>query len=238
MSAMKPSEIRRRRLEANLSQSKLAEKVRVSPALVSRWERGRSEPADEENEKLREILGSGVQSDVNAFGEWVKRQREKSSWTVTELANKSGLSAPAIYKIEGGEISNPRQSTRDKIASALGVAIPNDVAEELSESSEIEGLGEMIDFDPHAESELPSAAGIYVLYDISERPIYVGQGSSAASRLKDHRSRFWYKDPIVRSGSFIEIKNKTLRLQIEKLLIRFLRRNAIINKQNVDDDER
>lgn len=233
------SEIRRRRLEANLSQAELAEKLDVSQALVSSWENARCEPAEEEVEKLQALLAGANSRGLNALGEWVRRQREAKNWTVAELAEKAGLSVPAIYKIEAGEIANPRKSTREKIAAALGTAVPDDVASEVAESASIQGLGEMIDFDPHAsDAELPKGPGIYVLYDVSERPIYVGQGSSAAGRLKDHRTRFWYKDPIVRSGSFIEIKEDALRRQVERLLIRFLRKNAIINKQHVDDDER
>lgn len=145
---------------------------------------------------------------------------------------------PAIYKIESGDIANPRKVTRDKLAKALGAAVPEDVTREVSESAVIQGLGEMIDFDPHDEADWPKSPGVYIFYDRANRPIYVGQGRVASVRIRDHRTRFWFRDPIVSSGSFIEIREDALRVQVEKLLIRFLRQNAIINKQHVDDDER
>ncbi len=45
---------------------------------------------------------------------------------------------------------------------------------------------------------------------------------------------FWYKDPIVKYGSFIEVKDKTLRSQLELVLIKVLKNNAVINKQGVE----
>jgi hypothetical protein len=42
---------------------------------------------------------------------------------------------------------------------------------ELEKSSEIEGVGQFVDFDPHDEEKWPKEPGIYVFYDIAERPI-------------------------------------------------------------------
>ena len=73
-----------------------------------------------------------------------------------------------------------------------------------------------------------------MLYDISERPVYVGEGRDVRSRIKEHEEKFWFKQPIVESASWIKIKDSKLRSQIEKLLIKFLKSNAVLNKQNVD----
>jgi hypothetical protein len=37
----------------------------------------------------------------------------------------------------------------------------------------------------------------------------------------------------VETASWIQVKDDTLRVQIETLMIKFLKRNAVINKQNV-----
>ncbi len=100
----------------------------------------------------------------------------------------------------------------------------------------MEGLGSLEDFDPHVDSERPAEPGIYVLYDISERPIYVGQGTNVRARIRNHEEKFWFKRPIVESASWIRIEDERLRVQIETLLIKFLKSNAVINKQNVDRD--
>lgn len=231
------SDIRPLRLEANLSQAELAEKIGVSQALVSQWENEKAHPGPEDIEKLGKLFAEHTPN-TNTFGRWVRQAREHANLTVAELAAKARVSSVGVYKIESGEIANPKQSTREKIADALGQRVPDNVAEEAAELAAVQGVGEMVDFEPHAPPEWPKGGGIYVLYDVSERPIYVGQGGNVETRLKDHSTRFWYRDPIVRSGSFIKIDDKNLRTQVERLLIRFLKKNAIINKQHVDDDER
>ena len=73
-----------------------------------------------------------------------------------------------------------------------------------------------------------------MLYDISERPVYVGEGGNVRRRIRDHEEKFWFKRPIVESASWIAVEDSDLRLKIEKTLIKFLKSNAVINKQNVD----
>ncbi|MDQ2764445.1 MAG: GIY-YIG nuclease family protein [Pseudomonadota bacterium] len=95
-------------------------------------------------------------------------------------------------------------------------------------------MGEWFNFDPQSYADWPNAAGIYVLYDISDRPIYVGQGQQISVRLRDHRDKFWFRRPIVQNAAYLGIDNKQLREQIEKILIKFLKSNAVLNQQNVD----
>jgi hypothetical protein len=45
---------------------------------------------------------------------------------------------------------------------------------------------------------------------------------------------FWFKQPIVDAAAFIPIEDEKLRKQVEKILIRFLKSNAVLNKQNVE----
>jgi hypothetical protein len=106
----------------------------------------------------------------------------------------------------------------------------------VTENNEIEGMGSLEDFDPHKDDERPNAPGIYVFYDISNRPIYVGEGESVRKRIRNHNEKFWFKPPIVETASWIKIPNDKLRRQIETLLIKFLKDNAVINKQNVERD--
>jgi transcriptional regulator with XRE-family HTH domain len=150
------------------------------------------------------------------------------------LAEKAALSTAAIYNIEAGRISNPQQATVQKLQRALDVQIPTETKDEIREEATIAGVGELVDFDPHSEGDLPSCPGIYVLYGVSERPIYVGQGADIKRRIRDHSEKFWFRPPIVETGAFVKINEKSLREKVETLLIRFLKSNAVINKQNVD----
>ena len=63
---------------------------------------------------------------------------------------------------------------------------------------------------------------------------YVGESSDLKRRLREYNEKFWFKRPIVEGASFIAIKDSKLRQQIEIILIRFLKSNAVLNKQHVD----
>ncbi len=229
---------REARIKVGLSQAELAQKLEVTQATISNWERGRGTPSEEQQERLRQILGSEDEGqrglEGSALGAWLTKARIAKQWSVPELAHEAGLTAPAIYRIEAGTTRNLRDSTRKKLERALESQLPSDAAEEVAEEAEITGLGKLEDFDPHLDSERPDEAGIYMLYDVSERPVYVGEGSSVRARIKDHEEKFWFKRPIVDSASWIRIKDKKLRKKIETLLIKFLKSNAVLNKQHVE----
>jgi hypothetical protein len=75
-----------------------------------------------------------------------------------------------------------------------------------------------------------------VFYDISGRPIYVGKATNIADRVGDHKEKFWFRQPIVQTAAYIEIRDKTLRDQLETVLIQFLKNNAVINKNKTARD--
>lgn len=104
------------------------------------------------------------------------------------------------------------------------------------ESFEVHGIGELIDFNPHDPADKPNKPGVHVFYDISGRPIYVGKAANIGERVDDHKEKFWFKQPIVQSAAYIEIKDKTLRDKVETVLIQFLKNNAVINKNKTARD--
>lgn len=240
--------IRRARLQNGWSQALLAEKVGVAQPTISSWEQGKTKPDEKQMKHLEHRLGSlrstpgdsspGTKASPDEgpapFGAWLYKSRLKRGLSVAELAELSKVSIPAIYAIEKGSIENPRRETIQKLEKALGEQRPDDLQEEMEDETRIEGLGAFTDFDPHDKEDLPSAPGVYVLYDVSERPIYVGTSKDIAKRIKQHYDKFWFKDPIVATGSFVEIKDEQLRQQVELLLIKFLKSNAVLNKQNVE----
>lgn len=241
--------VRRGRIKNAWTQSELAQKLNVSQA-ISNWESGKIVPTREQKNRVREVLGleqaergelddasqdsQADQEGPSAFGSWLNRARIEKGWSVAELAAKAELSVPAIYNIEAGRIENPRAETVRRLEQALGKELPSETKEEIREEATVEGVGEFFEFDPQNKKDWPEVPGIYVFYDISERPIYVGQGSSIKKRIQDHEEKFWFKPPIVSTGAYIKVEEASLRKKIETILIRFLKRNAVINKQNVE----
>jgi len=244
--------MRRGRIRNAWSQAELGAKIGVSQATISTWEIGRVIPDRDQKVRLREVLGldqiepanssashrpiddPGEQAGPSAFGSWLNRARLENSLSVAELAAKAEVSAAAIYHIESGRIENPRSETVRRLEEALGKELPAETKKEIRKEATVEGVGEFFEFDPHNKNDWPESPGVYVLYDVSDRPIYVGQGSSIRKRIQDHEEKFWFKAPIVSQGSYIKIEEGVLRKKIETILIRFLKRNAVINKQNVD----
>jgi transcriptional regulator with XRE-family HTH domain len=233
--------IRRAREREGLTQAALGHKVRVAQPTVAVWESGGG--LTEANRKnLERVLGplsvrKGAQgstvpdAEISSFGVWLRDQRGKASMSVPELAKSSGVSAPAIYNVETGKIQNPQAATRDKLGKALKQSVPQQVVTDTEREQVIAGLGSLTDFDPYGKKDWPQCAGVYVLYDVSQRPIYVGEGGKISSRLIQHFDKFWFKSPIVEFGSYIEVADQKLRRQLEQTMIRFLKSNAVINKQ-------
>jgi len=234
-----------------ISQGELGRKLepQVSHATISLWENENSFPNEEQKAQVNWILGQTAQTDTknsaealddeiiespSAIGAWLTKARLSKDFSVPELAAKSDLSAASIYNIESGKSQNPQRATIEKLERALGQQLSAEAKEEAKEEATIEGVGEWFNFDPNSSAEWPHAAGIYVLYDISDRPIYVGQGQRISSRLRDHHEKFWFRAPIVQNAAYVGIESKQLREQIEKVLIKFLKSNAVLNQQNVD----
>jgi transcriptional regulator with XRE-family HTH domain len=238
--------IRRTRQREGLTQAELAEKIGVTQGAIAAWEGSRASPTEANKKKLKSILGwarvrassepsQDVGEEVSSFGAWLREQRLEKSLSVPELAKRANVSSPAIYNIENGKIQNPQANTRQRIAAALETAVPDMVVDETTESQEVPGLGALTDFEPHEKKDWPTCAGVYVLYDVSQRPIYVGKGDKISTRLRVHEEKFWFRRTMVEYASYIEVQDKALRHQLEQALIKFLKNNAVINKQSTDE---
>jgi transcriptional regulator with XRE-family HTH domain len=235
--------LRRARLAAGLSQLELADKLQVSQPSISLYETGTAVPDQRLLGRIEAVLGPlaatenqrtesvAVASDV--FGAWLIKARTEAGMSKAELADAAGISLPTIYNIESGRSSNPQDETKKRLEKALKAKIPEDVKSEIADEQEIVGLGSLKDFDPYG-ADVPTRPGVYVFYDVSDRPIYIGKAENISQRVRDHEEKFWFKRPIVDRAAFIEIKDSKLRHQVEQVLIKFLKSNAVINKQSVD----
>ena len=121
MSSIPPGILKKARVGTGLSQAEVGEKVGVTRRSLY-WEQGHSEPSSEQVAKLNKILGLShppEESDLaSPLAEWLKKARDAKHWSVPELAEESGLTPTAIYRIEHGLTRNLRESTRQKLENA------------------------------------------------------------------------------------------------------------------------
>ncbi len=164
----------------------------------------------------------------------IRQTRLLDGITQVGLSLKAGVPIPGGYDTETGGTPNPLCERIDSFKSELGIHLPHDARNENKHEANIGVIGELLDFDPHDPDKHPTVGGIYVFYDISERPLYVGQGKAIDKRIRDHNDKFWFRSPIVETASYVQISDRRLRERVEAVLIRFLKSNAVINKQLVD----
>ena len=179
--------------------SSLAREMEVTPATVSNWVNGHTNPSPQHMDKLTKNFGPFEEADVRSDGE-------------TEVdVGDSDVDAMSLVDEIGGEIMR------------IGT------------------------FNPKTRENVPSSAGIYILYaggnnqilpktksnDIkfTGAPVYIGQASDIRRRSWDHREKWWFQG--VDIGVYIEIdgRKKNLRKDVEKILIKLLspERNDQIN---------
>lgn len=230
-------QIKNARLSLSMSQEDFGNILGMSGSSVSMLENDSYIDVDEgdNNYNTWSAILSGDKEKLknlpNPIAYWLKHTRKREKLSINQLASKSGLSAYEIKPIERGE--QPRNiSLITKIEMALNDKAPTNLSE-TSQSNVIPGVGTLVDFNPHNINERPLCSGIYVFYDISDRPIYVGESKNIRNRIKQHEEKFWFKQPLVEYAAYIDIKDDKLRKGIEQILINFLRSNAVLNKQHV-----
>jgi transcriptional regulator with XRE-family HTH domain len=170
------------------------------------------------------------------FGEWLRTERMLRTLSRAELAAISGVSPMQISNLERGRTLHPQPATREKLARAFEVHVPAAVAIEAEGEVAGQGLGSTIAFDPYADDSLPRVVGVYVFYDISGRPVYVGmsQRRPIRDRVREHYEKFWFKKPIVDRASYIEIQDENLCAQIGQILLGFLKSNVVLTQRVLD----
>ena len=189
--------------------------------------------------------------------------RVKLGLSQEALAIAANVTQPTVSNIETGKSRNPHPSSWAKIINALTDAAQKSSgsigetqvgeeepsrAEEIKKEAEqvvgnassdnsIERIGSLVDFEPHDDENLPSEPGIYIFYDVTDRPTYIGQSGDIRRRIRgNHDEKFWYREPIVNTAAYIRIEDEAQRKQIEKLLITVLKSHALINKAHVQRD--
>lgn len=227
--------IKEKRIEADLTQAELAEKLGAKQPTIWTWEKGTSSPGPKYRKAIENFFGISYEDvqNIGSFADWLRQAREKKGLTQAQLAELSGVSQITIYFIETGRTISPRQSTIALLTQILGEPT-KDMAEQLEVEREVKGLGEYL--GPFAidewEANAESVPAVYVLYDDIDRPVRIGQTKDLKRRLREYKDNYWwFRSPTVVSFAYVIVPDDNTRQTIEKTIIKFMGSNALFNKQ-------
>lgn len=233
-------QIKSARMALGMSQDDFGNMLGMSGSSVSMLERGLTSPIDVDEDDLvygawKAILAGDrhlIDDLPNPLSAWLKRTRTSKNMSIDQLSKKSDVRSHLIRAIERGE-PPAKRTVIPQLELALGEKAPS-TSMTKPQGTVVPGIGALEDFNPHNIDERPLCAGIYVFYDISDRPIYVGESSNIRRRIKQHEEKFWFKSPLVEYAAYIQIDDDKLRKGVEQILISFLRSNAVLNKQHTN----
>lgn len=222
--------LKKAREDAELLQKELADEVGVHPGRVSHWENGHTIPS-KYVETLEDILDADLSDSV---ANWLKDGMEQRGIKAVDLAKSSGITQGYISNIKNGHAISPSPKTVNALAKALAISPPEAfVAERDSETDQkpVLPVGELYDLDLNDLTEVHNVAGIYVLKNKLDNPVYIGKATNIEKRIRQHQEKFWYKPPIVMRASYIECSNELLCSLLEKNLIKLFSGSFLFNKQ-------
>lgn len=239
--------IRNNRIANEMTQDELAIQLGCSGMTVSNMERGKRDPDADDMRKLQKLFGSAAEQspllEEDSFGAWLRRELKRRNMTLQELSDKSGVTMTTISLIQTGKIQRPQRKTIDKIEGVLKAgpkvkdqAPPEEPPELSSTTSEKLAIGVWQDFVIEDVDSWPTSPGVYILYDVSKRPTYVGKSQNIRNRLREHKRQKWWVDETVVTAAYIEVKDVNLRSRLEEILITFANGNILVNKNLVERD--
>jgi transcriptional regulator with XRE-family HTH domain len=147
--------VRRHRILVGWNHTELGAKVGVSQMTIPNWESGKTSPKPDQKTKLFELLGigaikaaqgeevadaDGTETGPSAVGSWLTKSRFDRKMSIPELAVLSGVTAAQLYNIESGRTTNTRQSTIQRIESAIGELLPQETKAEIKRRLRSKGL--------------------------------------------------------------------------------------------------
>ncbi|WP_246252138.1 hypothetical protein [Ancylobacter pratisalsi] len=73
----------------------------------------------------------------------------------------------------------------------MNEVIPEAIQTEIAEQSMPIAGYDWVDFTPSDLETIPEQSGVYVFYDITDRPVYFGKSiKNVRTRVKHHKTRF------------------------------------------------
>jgi transcriptional regulator with XRE-family HTH domain len=125
-------ELRRWRMDRNLSQAKLARLLGVSKSTIENWELGETEPSSERLPVIGRVLGRQVEDPGLALTQRLAAYRETAGVTRAEFARQLRILETTLLRWERGE-RLPRKSSRrviegnlPQVAGRLGPLVVNE----------------------------------------------------------------------------------------------------------------
>ena len=140
------------------------------------------------------------------------------------------MSPERLRALEVGRVTGARKATLARLAEALG-PVPEKAVKKMKREAKVRGLGAVVEFDPHDPHDLPSSAGLYVLFDGDGRPIHVGEAKKSGKRLLALSGERWFARPMVEAGAFLEVHGAGERERLASLLLKLLKASIVVRNR-------
>ena len=176
------------------------------------------------------IIPRSSKQEVSQFGSWLDNIMKQKSMNASQVARLALCDPGTVRNIVSGKIKTPSANMIERISVAISETVPVHVQQEIDTDSMVDVPDELIDFNPFDDSSVPDKAGVYVLYGPTDSVLYVGKSKNARTRIRSHREKKWFVEQIVNSGMFFIAEDDHERDKLERILIKFLRSNAWLNK--------
>ena len=176
-------DVKKYREQIGLTQDQLASNTKISREKIAKWEQGKAKPKPEDHAKLRKFFQL---RGVDIYGEWqealhkeadtlvvklspkiiLANARRDQNYTLTQMAEKLGISEQEYKRIEAGKFENYDKPTIQHIDKLLGTHLYDSIFE--------------IKYDTyyslnHLVSQVHEDSGIYVsvaLVQVPYLPVY------------------------------------------------------------------
>jgi transcriptional regulator with XRE-family HTH domain len=241
----------------NWTQAEIANSIGTQQPIVSLLKKGKISSESKNFEKWSKnlqglITEESVLEEVDAKALRVEESENYAEWftniilsheiSLTELADRTGLTYQGLYRIYNGDTVNPQKATREKIRKALETWVG---LKEFAQAP-AENQSDIVVNIPFTEADIdqaPALIGVYAIHDRRGYPTYVGKGR-IKNRLKKHREHRAFLDSRVANSFsyFIIEKNGLLKeeasaqsFELEKILIKFLGNAILLNKNLIED---
>lgn len=224
--------LRDRRYTIGLSQKELANLIGYSTSWVSQLEGGKKNLSEEVYQSILEALGY-QEADGEKFRFWLINVIVKSGLDIWDFSEAAEVEWSILLEV----ITRNADACDDETLRRIEAFSGSTYKKAKGRTSSVDGYQtELVSFDVYDKSTHPDQGGVYIFYDITGRPVYIGKSQNIKRRIRDHAEKKWFLAPFVQKGAYVLIEDELLCSFVENLLIRVIGQNLVLNKQGVDRD--